>query len=319
MAVSLPGLDSLRQQIDAVDLQLLALINQRAALAAQVAAVKSSTLDEQAPGPVSFYRPEREAQVLRNIMKQNSGPLPDADVARLFREIMSACLALEKPLRVEALGYPGSLAHLAALKHFGQSIVPGQRADAASLFADVESGRIDYAVLPFGSLLAGLDLSLTASAEAITENYVSLFLQYNVQICGEVKILTTRADEPERQAEVGKARNAGKSQRFIVIGRGAVPASGDDRSSVITGIADRPGGLYHLLAPFDAMGISILRLEAKQGAGQIQEPGEAAGEQFFVIDFPGHFSEDRVKRLCDALKKLTSTFKFIGSYPNGVL
>ena len=188
MTAPLPGLDDLRQQIDEVDLQLLSLINQRAALAAQVAAVKTSTLSAQAEGPVSFYRPEREAQVLRNIMKQNAGPLPDADVARLFREIMSACLALEKPLRVEVLGYPGSLAHLAALKHFGQSIVPSQRSVAASLFADVDAGRIDYAVLPFGSLLAGLDLSLTASAEAITENYVSLFLQHDVQICGEVKI-----------------------------------------------------------------------------------------------------------------------------------
>lgn len=319
MAASLPGLDSLRQQIDAVDLQLLTLINQRAALAAQVAAVKSSTLDEQSQGTLSFYRPEREAQVLRNIMKQNAGPLPDADVARLFREIMSACLALEKPLRVEALGYPGSLAHLAALKHFGQSIVPGQRTVAASLFADVESGRIDYAVLPFGSLLAGLDLSLTASAEAVTENYVSLFLQHDVQICGEVKILTARADEAGSETAPGKTKSSAKSQRFIVIGRGAVPASGDDRSSVIAGIADRPGGLYHLLAPFDAMGISILRLEAKQGAGAIQDDDEPAGEQYFVIDFPGHFSEDSVKRLCEALKKLTSTFKFIGSYPNGVL
>lgn len=88
---------------------------------------------------------------------------------------------------------------------------------------------------------------------------------------------------------------------------------------VIAGIPDRPGGLYHLLAPFDAMGISILRLEAKQGAGALSDGSESAGEQFFVIDFPGHSGEEQVKRLFESLKALTSTFKFIGSYPNGVL
>ena len=131
--------------------------------------------------------------------------------------------------------------------------------------------------------------------------------------------MTSRADESARGDGLKKEKAAAKSQRFIVIGRGAVPASGDDRSSVIAGITDRAGGLYYLLAPFEALGISILRLEAKQGAGVIDESSEPAGEQFFVIDFPGHFGEHNVKRLFEALRPLTSTFKFIGSYPNGVL
>ena len=91
-------LTRLRDQIDSIDDQILALISERARCAQQVAEVKQSA------GDAVFYRPEREAQVLRHIMAKNQGPLDNEEMARLFREIMSACLALEQPVKVAFLG-----------------------------------------------------------------------------------------------------------------------------------------------------------------------------------------------------------------------
>ena len=116
-------LSAIRARIDAIDTQLLELISERAKCAQEVAIVKleASRLDaEDAP---LFYRPEREAQVLRAIQDRNSGPLPSDYVARIFREIMSSCLALEQPLTVAYLGPPGTYTQAAARKHFGQSAI----------------------------------------------------------------------------------------------------------------------------------------------------------------------------------------------------
>ena len=102
-------LGAIRARIDAIDTQLLELISERAKCAQEVAAVKleaSRLVAEEAP---LFYRPEREAQVLRAIQDRNSGPLPSDYVARIFREIMSSCLALEQPLTVAYLGPPGPI------------------------------------------------------------------------------------------------------------------------------------------------------------------------------------------------------------------
>ena len=110
-------LDAIRERIDAVDDQIRRLINERAGLAQEVARVKLAAGDE-----ALFYRPEREAQVLRKVKERNEGPLSDEEMARLFRELMSACLALEKPMQIAFLGPEGTFTQAAALKHFGHSV-----------------------------------------------------------------------------------------------------------------------------------------------------------------------------------------------------
>ena len=110
-------LSRLRDKIDAVDLNMLQLLNQRAAFALDVDEGKK----QHAVEPV-FYRPEREAQVLRNLIKNNPGPLSDDKVAMLFRQIMSACLALEQPLTVAYLGPPGTFTQMAAFKQVGEGV-----------------------------------------------------------------------------------------------------------------------------------------------------------------------------------------------------
>src|SRR5687768_8925595 len=111
-----PQLKQLRAQIDGLDDQIQDLINERAALVQKIGALKQNGASQ------SFYRPDREAQILRRILERNKGPMPDADVARLFREIISACLALEAPLQVAFLGPDGTFTQEAAWKHFGHAV-----------------------------------------------------------------------------------------------------------------------------------------------------------------------------------------------------
>ena len=107
-------LDSIRERIDDIDRRIHELINERAQFAQQVGNSKRSD-----GHTVDFYRPEREAQVLRQALERNEGPLRDEEIVRLFREIMSACLAQQEPLKVAFLGPEGTFSQQAVLKHFG--------------------------------------------------------------------------------------------------------------------------------------------------------------------------------------------------------
>src|SRR5262245_21977614 len=116
-APAVPNIDSLRKEIDTVDARIHGLLNERAFLARKVG------ISKHADGhTVDFYRPEREAQVLRMARERNKGPLRTEEILRLFREIMSACLAQEEPLKVGYLGPEGTFSQTATLKHFGHSV-----------------------------------------------------------------------------------------------------------------------------------------------------------------------------------------------------
>ena len=155
----------LRHGIDEIDAQLLALLTQRARLAHRVGEIKHGNL----------YRPEREAQVLRRIAELNPGPLPDAAVQHLFREIMSACLALEQPLTIAYLGPAGTFTEAAARKHFGAAptLLPCPSID--DVFRAVEAGQAHYAVVPVEN-----------STEGAIGRTLDLLLSSALQICGEV-------------------------------------------------------------------------------------------------------------------------------------
>lgn len=163
----------LRDRIDSLDSQIGDLISARAYCALDVARVKKHfTADEKS---LVFYRPEREAQVLRKAMARNKGPLSDEEYARLFREIMSACLALEQPLRVAYLGPEGTYTQQAALKHFGQSAQSFSFNAIDEVFREVASGAVQYGVVPVEN-----------STEGIVTHTLDNFLDNNVKICGEV-------------------------------------------------------------------------------------------------------------------------------------
>lgn len=171
-----PALASLRQRIDSVDRELLALLNRRATLAREVGEIKKKE------GSVVF-RPEREAQVIDGLKADNPGPLGTDSVAPIWREIMSACRALETPTRVAYLGPAGTFSELAALGYFGSSIVRVPCASIDEVFRTTTAGAADFGVVPVensteGVVARSLDLFLTTPLFIIGET--SLFVRHNL-------------------------------------------------------------------------------------------------------------------------------------------
>lgn len=185
------SLEALRQRIDALDNDILRLISERAACAQQVAEIKAV----HEPGGI-FYRPEREAQVLRRIMELNPGPLDGEEMARLFREIMSACLALEQPVKVAYLGPEGTFTQQATIKHFGESAISLPMAAIDEVFREVEASAVNYGVVPVEN-----------STEGVINHTLDSFMDSSLRICGEVVLRihhhllvseTTRRDKVSR-------------------------------------------------------------------------------------------------------------------------
>ena len=170
-------LDNIRQNIDAVDCEIQTLINNRAKLAQQVAAVKKNhTAADDSSDPI-FYRPEREAQVLKAVMERNTGPIADEKMARLFREIMSVCLDLEAPQRIAFLGPVGTFTHAAALKHFGKAADTVPMTTITDVFREVEAGTAMYGVVPVEN-----------SSEGVVNHTLDGFLSSSLKIIGEVEL-----------------------------------------------------------------------------------------------------------------------------------
>lgn len=171
-----PALTSLRTQIDALDRELLALLNRRAALALDVGEVKKHE------GSVAF-RPEREAQVIEGLKAANDGPLESTSIAPIWREIMSACRALETPTRVAFLGPAGTFSELAALGYFGSSIVKVPCATVDEVFQATSAGAAGFGVVPVensseGVVTRSLDLFLTTPLFIVGET--SLYVRHNL-------------------------------------------------------------------------------------------------------------------------------------------
>ena len=166
------GLWNIRNSIDAVDARIHALLNERARFAQLVGMSKSAT-----GKAVDFYRPEREAEVLRLALKRNQGPLRDEEIVRLFREIMSACLAQQEPLKVAFLGPEGTFTQAAVLKHFGSSVRALPLPAIDEVFHEVEGGVADFGVVPIEN-----------SSEGTVNHTLDMFLSSALKICGEVEL-----------------------------------------------------------------------------------------------------------------------------------
>jgi chorismate mutase/prephenate dehydratase len=356
-------LAKLRASIDDIDERLVKLISERASCAAEVAAVKQDS-----EGEAVFYRPEREAQVLRRIMEQNPGPLGDEEMARLFREVMSACLALEEPTKVAYLGPEGTFTQAAALKHFGHSSVTSPQSTIEQVFREVEAGACHYGVVPVEN-----------STEGIVTHTLDSFINSGLKICGEVelrihhnlmigektqesgitrvyshaqslaqcrgwldanypsieKVPVSSNAEAARlvQTEWNSAAIAGdiaselyqlkiiadkiedhpdNSTRFLVIGGVDVGSSGNDKTSVMLSIKNRPGALFTLLEPFEHNQVDMTRLESRPSLSE-------NWNYVFFIDFIGHVSDDNVAAAFTELEGIGCDVKILGSYPVAVL
>jgi len=165
-------LSKLRQEIDSIDANIQELISKRAGIASHVAKTKAKSKSGGA-----FYRPEREAQVLRAVKSRNKGPLRDETLVRLFREIMSACLAQQKPLNIAFLGPQGTFSEMATYKYFGHSVSAMPVTSIDSIFAEVEAGIADFGMVPVEN-----------STEGAVNNTLDMFLSSPLKICGELEL-----------------------------------------------------------------------------------------------------------------------------------
>ncbi|OEY67266.1 prephenate dehydratase [Marinobacter sp. X15-166B] len=364
MANEQARLGKLRDEIDRLDKEIMALISARATCAQEVARVKV----EANPEDVFFYRPEREAQVLRRIKADNPGPLADEEMARLFREIMSACLALEKPMHVAFLGPAGTFTQSAALKHFGHSAISVPMPAIDAVFREVESGAAHYGVVPVEN-----------STEGMISHTLDMFISSPLKICGEVQLrihhhLLTSPDtnseditriyshqqsfaqcrqwldthrfgveritvssnaEAARRAseEPGAAAIAGdmaaelyglqvlagniedrpdNTTRFLIIGREDVAISGEDKSSILVSMRNKPGALYQVLEPFHKHGLSLTKIETRPSPNR-------TWAYVFYIDFEGHMDDENVAKVIAEIDQEAVELKRLGSYPIGVL
>ena len=164
-------LERLRKRIDEIDAGIQELISERARCAKEIGVVKGLAKTAE------YYRPEREAQVLRAVVERNKGPLRDEEIVRVFRELMSACLAQEEPLKVAYLGPEGTFTQTAVFKHFGHSVRALSVPTIDEVFREVESGTADFGVAPVEN-----------STEGTVNHTLDMFLTSPLKICGEVEL-----------------------------------------------------------------------------------------------------------------------------------
>lgn len=163
-------INSLRNRIDAIDDELLRLLNERADASTEIGHVKR----EKDPDS-QFYRPDREASILRRLGAENPGPLRNEDLVRVMREIISACLSLEQRLRIAYLGPEGTFTHVATLKHFGGAVEPIAMTSISEIFREVEAKVCHYGVVPLENSLEG---SVNQTLDCLSGSSLS--------VCGEI-------------------------------------------------------------------------------------------------------------------------------------
>lgn len=351
-------LSKLREQIDALDAEILKRLNERAAFARQVGSLKIG----------QAYRPEREAQVLRRIKELNQGPLPDEVAARLFREIMSACLALERPITVSYLGPAGTFSEKAAMKHFGEGAETMPCPSIDEVYRAVESGTADFGIVPVEN-----------STEGAVGRSLDLMPQTTMNICGEVLIrihhhLMSRAQadfsaisrvfshgQSLAQCHEWLNNNLPNAERVAVSSNaeaarraslepGTAAVAGDTAAQhyglalLASNIEDEPNNTtrFLILGNYEPQPSgkdkTSLVLSARNRAGAVYEmltpfatrgvsmtkfesrPSRVAlWEYLFFVDIEGHRSDANVSEALEQLQSIAGYVKVLGSYPQSTL
>jgi chorismate mutase / prephenate dehydratase len=346
------ALAPLRQKIDALDAQLLALLNERAAIALQVGVEKHARGE-----PV--FRPEREAQVLAGLGARNPGPLKTEGVQAIWREVMSACRAIEAPQTVAYLGPAGTYSEQAVRQQFGSSmtLMPCSTIDA--VFRAVEVGTAQFGVVPMENSTEGvisrtLDLLLATALTICAE--VSLPIHHHLlTVSGSLNGITQIVGHPQTLAQCQGWLAANVPQIAVNAaasnGEGARLASTQPHTAALAGSAAQMH--YGLQAVHECTRFAVIGSHVTQpsaiGAGKDQTslilsvPNTAgavyemlkplaehgvsmtrfesrpartgAWEYYFYVDVQGHSDTPAIAAALSALKQKTAFYKLLGSYP----
>ena len=352
------SLDEIRKRIDTIDKQLLDLLSQRADLVHEVGLIKKRD-------GLQIYAPDREEALLRKLVEMNEGRLPEKSIRSIYREIMSAALALEEDLKIAYLGPEGTWTHQAAIKKFGHSVNYTPHASFSDVFDDVARRRADYGVVPIensteGAVSHTLDLFVDSPLRIcaqillrIDNNLLATITRGEVrtlyshpQVFGqcknwilrnlpeadlvEVSSTTKAAHLAHENAAEGAAALGGRlaaelaglkvldeaiqdratnTTRFLVIGEKTCPSTGNDRTSILFSVHDRPGSLVAALKAFDSFEINMSKIESRPSK-------QKDCEYIFYVDLAGHCENGQVSSALEELEKHCSLVKLLGSYPD---
>ena len=347
---------NLRNQIDAVDDQVLRLLNERARLAQAVGHLKNGII----------YKPEREAQVVRRMQSANPGPLTPESLSVIYKEIMSACRALEQPLTVAYLGPEGTFSEAAAIKQFGHAAIGLPCASIDDVFLAVERGEAQYGVAPVEN-----------STEGAVNRTLDLMLASPLKICGEVMLrvrqhLMRRGDglagiqvvyshaqslaqchewlnQNLRGVQTVQATSNGEAARMAAETPGAAAIAGElaaERQGlaiVARDIEDEPNNTtrFLVLGPEEVAPsgkdktslvlsvrnrpgalLDLLSPFATHGIGlsklESRPARSGAWEYVFYVDLEGHVSDPNIQHALQAVEGHCTFLKVLGAYPVAV-
>jgi chorismate mutase/prephenate dehydratase len=352
------SLDDIRKQIDLIDQDLLNLLSQRADLVHDVGVIKKRD-------DLQIYAPEREQALLDRLISLNQGRLPEKSIRAIYREIMSAALALEDDLKIAYLGPEGTWTHQASIKKFGHSVNYSPQPNFSDVFDQVARRQADYGVVPIensteGAVSHTLDLFVDSPLHicaqillrienclmaAIPRDQIKT-LYSHPQVFGqcrnwilknfpnadlvEVSSTTKAAALAKKNSAEGAAALGGalaaeihelellessiqdratNTTRFLVIGEKTCPPTGNDRTSILFAINDRPGSLVNALKSFEDLHINLSKIESRPSKRK-------DWEYIFHVDLSGHCEEENISKALADLANHCSMVKILGSYPD---
>ncbi|MFV0416309.1 MAG: chorismate mutase [Chthoniobacterales bacterium] len=271
----MPDIKQIRSQIDSVDDQLLVLLNRRLELARAIGEIKNRE-------GLPIYAPEREEQLLRSLSARSEGPLSKRALRAIYREIMSAALALEKHIVIACYGESGDTSHQAAIQKFGSSVAYTFFHKMEDAFAAVESSEAECAVVPIESHASG---AVTVTLDALVATELSICAEIYLSIPGDTD-----------------------TDRFLILGQKSGPPSGEDLSMLLLRIEDKPGALVTALEPFKDHEVNLRHFASRPAA-------KGSKDVFFFIEAGGHIEEASTKEIFRELSKRCRAVKALGSFP----
>lgn len=279
MKINTDTLAKTRQKIDALDKEIARLINQRGQCALEIAKIKRKD-----NGTPVYYRPEREAQIFQQLVKNNAGPIANRDMVNIFRHILSACRALQQPLAIATLA-KNNLSRQAAQQHFGAVIKTHAVPTIVKLFQHVLTHQAHYGVVP-----------IEHSRKGIVAQTLDAFLESPVQICGEIELY-----EAKQQNSI----------RFLIIGDHPTAPSGNDKTSLLISTAHQPGSLARFFQPFAKNQVNITAIATHPLHNELWR-------YVFFIEIEGHQQDEGVKKALTELGEQSLTYRVLGSYPRSM-
>jgi len=349
----------LREEIDSIDRELVALLQKRLGIARKIGLEKRKF----APDALDVTR---EREVLANILKINQGIFPEDGLKVIFSEIISACRNAQRPAKIGYLGPETTFTHMAACKFFGHSPEFVPLRNITEVFEEVERRRTDYGVVPLensveGTVALTLDGLHDFKIKVVGEVYLSIshdlmnrsgrmdrikrilshphalaqckgWLQRNLPSVPTEEVVSTAqaarwaavdadvaaiasplaAQTYELQVVARSIEDfAGNTTRFLVLGHYPPRPSGNDKTSLLLSLEDRPGSLFRLLEPLAEKGINLTKIQSRPVK---DEPWR----YLFYVDIQGHIEDPLVKEGIEAIKKGCTFLVWLGSYPMGI-